>query len=350
MTAEQFASKYASTDTSGGPEIYNRWRADRILHESIGSGIVLADLIHGDGLGDQVSRDVLDAFHNLTGGKVNTYGEARDRIADHLAENGGSVSSHWVSTIKGRYGENQFLENADQLEGAVRLSDLNSQEGYDIVQTTLEGASRYIQVKTSDDPGYILHEMASVQQKLEAGEITNPDGEVVDKIEFAIPSTVSDEVREKAASRGLNIDILPMETSASEAESVVHASADAVGPEIIDNLLIELAGGALLAGSLHAMREGFLVYKGAKDMKQAAASLGKETALTTGGLTAGLVVETALRDAALAGEPTIMALTFATSITTRIALGDVAKRVDHAQWVSAKTAGLERRTARLRAL
>ena len=350
MTADEFISKHDSTDTSHASTIFSRWKADRILNEAIGGGVILSDLIHGDGLGDQVSEDVLEAFHNLTGGKVHTYEQARERITEQLAENGGNVSSHWVSTIKGRYGENQFLEEADQLEGTVRLSGLNNQEGYDIVQVTPEGATRYIQVKTSDDPNYILREMESLNQKLEAGKVTTSDGEVVEKIEFAIPSTVSEEVRAEAKSQGLHVDVLPMETSASEAESAVQTSVDAVGPEAIDNLLLELAGGALVAGSLHTLRESFLVYKGAKDMRQAARSLGKETALTTGGLTAGLVVETALRDAALAGEPTIIGVTFATSVATRFALSDIAKRADYAQWVRVKRSRLDERIAQIRAV
>jgi hypothetical protein len=148
----------------------------------------------------------------------------------------------------------------------------------------------------------------------------------------------------------MSLDVLPMETSATEAESAVKASADAIGPEVIDNLFLELAGGAVAAGALHTLREGFLVYKGAKDMNQAAASLGKETALTTGGVSAGLMVETALRDAALAGEPTVMALTFGASVATRFALGDIAKRADHAQWTSIKTSQLEDRIAKIRSL
>jgi hypothetical protein len=350
MTADEFASKYDSTDTSQASKIVNRWRADRILDESIGGGIVLADLVHEDGLGDQVPEGVLDAFHNLTGGEVSTYDQARERITQQLAENGGDVSTGWVSTIKGRYGESQFLENADQLEGTVRLSDFSNQEGYDIVQTTADGSSRYIQVKTTGNPDHVLHEMESLHQKVEAGEITTPEGEVVETIEFAVPSTISEEVQTEVASREMSLDVLPMETSATEAESAVKASADAIGPEVIDNLFLELAGGAVAAGALHTLREGFLVYKGAKDMNQAAASLGKETALTTGGVSAGLMVETALRDAALAGEPTVMALTFGASVATRFALGDIAKRADHAQWTSIKTSQLEDRIAKIRSL
>ena len=347
-TIEEFADKYDAGDTDG---IFHRWKADDLLHGSIGPGVVLADLIHEDGLNDQVSEELRDAFRNLTSGEVHSYQEARERIAEALREGGSGVSQQWISTIKGRVGENQFLEAAsEEVEGKVQLAELSDQKGYDIVYQPPGGDTRYIDVKTSGDPDYITSEMAETQAELEAGEITTPDGEVVADIEFAVPSNVFEEVQGQAAEQGLDLNLIPIDSPSWHATEIVEAGVDAVGPEAFEHLFEEIFVGTLTASALHSMREGFQVYKGAKNTQQAFEDAAEETALSGGSLGAGFVVESALREAALVGEPTTMAITFGSSIAVRTVLGDFAKRADHAELVTHQNARLRKNLETLQSL
>ena len=349
MDIDEFAETHEHDRSGEAGDIFRKWKADRLLHASLGNGVILADLIHGDGLNDEVPDEVVDAFHNLTGGEVDSYAEARTRIAEQLREHDGDgVSDNWISVIKGRVGENRFLEHAEQIDGDLRLATDSNQEAYDVVHTT-GGETRYISVKTSGDPGYIVDEMEATRRKIEAGEVTTPEGEVVRDVEYAVPSPVSEDVQARAAERGLSADVIPMDTTSAEAAGVVEAGVDAVGPEAVENLFWELTGGTAAAAAIHGLREGFLVYKGAKEMNQAARDAAEETAVTGGGLTAGVVVESAFREAALAGEPVAMAAVFGTSVTVRVVLGDVVKRSDYAAWMHRQNAALEETMGRVAA-
>jgi hypothetical protein len=61
------------------------------------------------------------------------------------------------------------------------------------------------------------------------------------------------------------------------------------------------------------------------------------------------VVESAFREAALAGEPVAMAAVFGTSLTVRVVLGDVVKRSDYAGWMHRQNAALEETIERVAA-
>lgn len=326
---------------SDSSEIFRRWKADRLLNESVAGGVILADLIEEDGLNDQVSEEVLDAFRNLTGGEVETYEEARNRIAEQIGSGESGASQQWISTIKGRVGENQFQQSADELPGDARLADESNQEAYDVVYTSPQGETRYVDVKTSDSSDYIVDEMESTQQQLDAGEVTTPDGEVVREVEYAVPEGTADKVQEEAASRGVDLGVIPMETGADEAAGTVEASVGAVGPEAIENLFQELAAGTAAMGAIHGMVQGFLVYKGSKQVNQAIVDAAEETALSGTGLSAGLVVESALREAALTGEPMTMALVFGTSVSVRAVLSDFVKRGEYASWMQRRNDRLD---------
>lgn len=330
---DEFEDKHDKGTISDSSEVFRKWKADRLLNESVAGGVILADLIHEDGLNDQVPEEVLRAFRNLTDGEVSTYEEARDRIAGQIGPGGDGVSQQWISTIKGRIGENQFQQSAEELPGDARLADESNQEAYDVVYTSPQGETRYVDVKTSDSPHYIADDMESTQQKLDAGEITTPDGEVVQEVEYAVPEGISEKVQEEAADRGVDLGVIPMETGADEAASTVEASVGAVGPEAIEGLFQELAAGTAALGAVHGMVQGFLVYKGSKQMTQAVVDAAEETALSGTGLSAGLVVESAFREAALAGEPMAMMVVFGTSVSVRALLSDFVKRGEYVRWM-----------------
>ncbi len=328
-----FKRKHGDDVTPGSSAVFQKWKADRILNESVVGGVVLADLIHEDGLNDQVPEEVLGAFRNLTDGEVDTYEEARDRIAEQIGPGGDGVSQQWISTIKGRIGENQFRQSANELPGNARLADESNQEAYDVVYTSPQDETRYVDVKTSDSPYNIVDKMESTQRKLDAGEITTPDGRVVREVEYAVPEGISEKVREEAADRGVDLGVIPMETGADEAASTVEASVGAVGPEAIEGLFQELAAGTAAMGAIHGMVQGFLVYKGSKQMNQAVADAAEETALSGAGFSAGIMVESAFREAALAGEPMAMAVVFGTSVSVRTLLSDFVKRAEYVRWM-----------------
>lgn len=347
---EKFQDEHDNGEAFDSSEIFRKWKADRLLNESVAGGVVLADLIHEDGLNDQVSEEVLGAFRNLTGGEVDTYEEARDRIAEQIGPEGDGVSQQWVSMIKGRIGENQFQQSAEELPGDARLADESNQEAYDIVYTSPGGETRYVDVKTSDSTYNIVDKMESTQQKLDAGEITTPEGEVVREVEYAVPEGVSEKVREEADERGVDLEVIPMETGADEAARTVEASVGAVGPEAIEGLFQELAAGTAAMGAVHGMVQGFLVYKGSKQMSQAVVDAAEETALSGTGFSAGLVVESAFREAALAGEPMAMAVVFGTSVSVRVLLSDFIKRGEYTQWMERRNGRLDELTLKVKSV
>jgi hypothetical protein len=184
----------------------------------------------------------------------------------------------------------------------------------------------------------------------EAGEITTPNGEIVGDVEIAIPSNVFEEVQSQASEQGIDLNLIPIDTPSWHATEIVEAGVDAVGPEAFEHLFEELFVGTLTASTLHAMRETFQVYKGAKNTKQAIKDGTEEAVLSGGSLGAGFVMESAFREAALVGEPTTMAITFGSSIAVRTVLGDFAKRADHVELVAHQNTRLRKNLETVRSL
>ena len=74
-----------------------------------------------------------------------------------------------------------------------------------------------------------------------------------------------------------------------------------MGPDQLEHFFDELLGGAVAAGSLHALVNGFLWYKGSKEFSAAFASTAASTTLSTAGIGVGLIADTLCHAAVLSG-------------------------------------------------
>lgn len=186
-----------------------------------------------------------------------------------------------------------------------------------------------MQVKAYSDANGVMGEIRKVLGKVDAGIIKDGDL-IVDKVDFAVPENIDDEVREKVQAAGIDIEILTIPMTSPEVRAVVGEGVADVGPEALSHFFGELLGGSLTAAALHGAVNGFLVYKGAKERSQFIEDTVYSTGISSGGLTAAFVTEAALHKlsayAAILGGPTTWAATFGVGMTARMYLKRVADR------------------------
>lgn len=229
------------------------------------------DAAVGDGLLNQVSPDLLNSMTNLMGEKSDTYEEARQLIAQKIA-NGDKSFAGFVNKIKGQLGEDQFVaENSDYV-----LAISKSQEGVDAIRGLGTDFVEAVQVKMYKNANDVIHHMQVVQQKINNG--LTVQGETIDKLSFAVPYDIAEEVRLKAAMHAdlLTIDIIPVGvTSKALAEVVVQDGYN------ISHPLIHIAGDAFstigLMVALDALTNTYLCVKGKKTFAAVARDISLKT-------------------------------------------------------------------------
>ena len=343
-TIAEFYDRYSGGPTQSFETICDRWDKEEelgnLLQTAIGAGVVLGDLLVGDGLNDQISPELLDGFAELMGQKADSYDEVRSILLDKL-QNGEKSVFGLVNKIKGQIGENQFLQGA-QAEGlSARLAELGNQPSWDVAIDNADGTTRYIQVKMYSDVGDAVRHMQDVTQKLDEGVIISDGDRVVEAIDFAVPANIAEEVSARSAELGIDMQVIPIDMTAAEAADVVQTGFDNVGPEALSNLFGELFGASVAVVALHGLVNAFLVYKGAKAADRFLADTVEQTAISTGAIAAGLSLELVLNQISLIGGPPTYALVFCTSMATRGILRRVARRQDYVSWLRAQNAHLE---------
>ncbi|MDB5344738.1 MAG: hypothetical protein JWP89_3115 [Schlesneria sp.] len=270
------------------------------LHtDAIGTGVMVGDALHGDGFRDQIPSELRDAFRALMHKKADSYNEMRQILADKIRDGDGDFLSFrdrrvqgFVSKLKGQIGENLFKEHAG---AAAQLAESGCQEGWDVVVAQRDGLHEYVQVKLYANADNVIRKMREVHEKVSNGLIEGVNGETIERIDFAIPENIADAVKERIANQFpelIDIKIHTVGISATAAADIVHEGLNNVGPEALEHLFDELLGGTMTAGALHALANGFLWYKGAKDFSDAFADTMASTALSTSGICLGLLAST----------------------------------------------------------
>ena len=129
------------------------------------------------------------------------------------------------------------------------------------------------------------------------------DGDIVENIDFAVPADIADRVIElKDHYPQLeSIHVLPIPIDTHAAADIVKEGIVNVGPEQLEHFFDELLAGAVAAGSLHALVNGFLWYKGSREFSAAFASTAASTTLSTAGIGVGLIADTLCHAAVLSG-------------------------------------------------
>lgn len=351
MTIDEFCARHGKDPRNAG-EVTRQWgveQIDRLLQTLeaqqdpwIGGAVIAADALNGDGLRDQIPTELRDAFAKLMRERADSYSEMRKILADKIRDTDGSfLSLHdpqvrgFISKLKGQIGENIFQENA----GAVaHLAESGSQEGWDVMVDKGD-VHEYVQVKLYSDPAKVVERMREVQEKCDR--LAGWNGEAIDHVDFAVPESIADRVRELAGGYpeldGMRVLSIPI--SAMQAGDIVKEGLANVGPGEFAHFFDELLGGILAAGSLHALANAFLWYKGNKEFSAAFADATASTALSTSSIGLGLMAETLFDSVVVAGP---------LGITSRILLSRMARaRWSFADYLDASTTELRRLTADL---
>ena len=109
ITIAEFDDRYSDSPTQSFRTICDRWdkeeELDNLLQTAVGAGVVLGNMLVGDGLNDQISPELLDGFAELMGQKADSYDEVRSILLDKL-QNGEKSVFGLVNKIKGQIGEN----------------------------------------------------------------------------------------------------------------------------------------------------------------------------------------------------------------------------------------------------
>ena len=342
-TIAEFYDSYSGGPTQSCRTICERWdkdeELDNLLQTAVGAGVVLGDLLVGDGLNDQISPELLDGFAELMGQKADSYDEVRTILLDKL-QDGDSAVFGLINKIKGQIGESHFMQEAQAAGLNARLAELGNQEAWDVAIDNADGTTRYIQVKMYSDADGVVSHMQDVSHKLAAGVEISDGNQVVEAIEFAVPANIAEEVRARAAELGIDIPVIPINMTAAEAADVVQTGFDNVGPEALSNLFGELLGAGVAVAALHGLVNAFLVYKGAKAADRFLADTVEQTAVSTGAILAGMSLELVLSHISVVGGPPTYALVFCASMATRGILKRVARRQDYVSWLRVQNAHL----------
>ena len=93
----------------------------------------------------------------------------------------------------------------------------------------------------------------------------------------------------------------PIQVSSQRAADLVTEGMGNVGPDQLGHFFDELLGGCLVAGSLHGVVNGFLWYKGSKELSAAVADAAADSAVSSVGIGIALLAESAFDTAFMAG-------------------------------------------------
>jgi hypothetical protein len=354
MKIDEFCGQFGG-NTRNINDVLRRWQLNELdgllrtlrdQHDQlIGTAVIAGDALHGDGMLDQIPHELRDAFVNLMHEKADTYEQMRQILLHHIrADNSGFLSlddGHvvgFISKIKGQIGENIFQHHVGT---AAHLAPSGCQEAWDIWLDNGEDGHEYVQVKLHASASKIVSYMRIVQEKVANSSIEGWHSETVHNIDFAVPEDIADHVRHLAANYPElhDMHVLPIPVSPAVAADFVKEGMSNVGPEQLGHFFHELLGGAVAAGSLHALVNGFLWYKGSKEFFAAFAGAAASTAISTTGIGLGLVTETLYHAAMLSG---------AVGISSRLLLGRLARsRWNLAEFLEKSIAEADARIAAL---
>ncbi len=352
MNIEDFY-KYFRADTHKPAELVcNRWEKEKQVDDFLGmevsSGVIIADLMVGDGTLDQVSPALKEAFEGLMHEKADSYSKIHQILLEKLEMGDKSV---WgmVNKVKGQVGENIFRDTCADEGVTATLATSGSQEGWDIAVDKGEGVTQYVQVKMYNNPNEVIKKIIEVDEKVKAGAIFGENGEVVNNIDFAVPEDIASTVEAKLAELNIDIDIIPVNTTANEVAEVVQMGFDNMGAGAMENLFEELLGSTVATAAIHTITNAFLVYKGSKDSEAFILDTIKTSSSSVAGLMTGMSVEMLLNQVAWIGGPPTSALVFATSFSTRAIAKRVLQRGDSTSWVLGINKSLDRLTESIEA-
>ena len=269
MTADDFLNhkEYGWQPTRNIADVVHQWdheREGKSCDDITGMTTMLVvlgiDAAIGDGLLNEVSPELLAAMSHLMGEKADTYNEARSLISEQL-QHGNEAFSGFVNKIKGQIGEDRFVQEYPEYV----LAFSKNQEGVDALRNMGDGLVDAVQVKLYADPGAVLQHMLAVHKKVENGLLVQ--GELVGKLNFAVPEDIAATVRSKAATHPelANIEILPIKSTADEVANVVRGAGDRIANPL-EHLGDEIMSSVAAMAAIDALANAYLVAKGKKSI------------------------------------------------------------------------------------
>ncbi len=292
MDIKKFNQKY-NKSLKSSKEIFKKWNIEREVDDFLGTsvftGVMIIDLLTGDGLKDRLSPDVYDAFQKLMGEKANTFEEIRELIVEKSLNGEASIGG-LLNKIQGQLGENAFLEN---IGSSAKLASDGAQEGWD-VSIDHGDSTQYIQVKIYKNPNEVIEKIREVNSKLEINGkgIAGIDGGNVNQIDFAVNSDIVEEVRERAKELGLENKILDVGASRDDLRGLLESNFEKLEDfSELNNFFTEILGTIGTVTVIHGVINAFFVWKGAKDINKALEDTAYSSAISTGGVAAAFIAE-----------------------------------------------------------
>lgn len=142
--------------------------------------------------------------------------------------------------------------------------------------------------------------------------------------------------------QGLGVDILEIKTTAEEAGDMVLEGFNNVGPESLSNFFSELFGATATIATMHALVNGFRLYKGAKEDKPFWEKTIEDTVLSSSGFATGMVVETLFRKIPFIGGIPLQVGVFISSIAVRAYLKRIAERRNFVRFIEKSNEHLDK--------
>jgi hypothetical protein len=350
MDISEFYDKYKSKRQKKIIDICDKWEKEKVIDDFLGttisSGVMISDLLIGDGSLDQISPELKQAFEGLMKEKADSYSKIRQILYEKLEKGDNSVLGT-VNKIKGQVGEEFFKQQCEKEGIVAQLAESGNQEGWDVYIENSDGVAEYVQVKMYSDAGGVIQHVKKIQDKIKEGSILGQDGLPIEKIKFAVPIDISYDLKEKISNSGYDVEVVTIPMSSEEAANVVVEGFNNVGPEAISNLFSELLVSTASVAALNAMANAFLIYKESKDTAAALADISKSTATSAVGIGLGMTTELLLNKVSWVGGPPTAILTFAVSFSSRAILKRVLQRGGSIIWIKDSIGQLEHLTVRL---
>lgn len=318
MTADEFLSdhEYGRKPIRDIADVISEWdqgRGGKSCDDATGMATMLVvlgiDAMAGDGVLNEISPELVKSMSHLMGEKADTYEEARQLITDKLAH-GDEAFTGFVIKIKGQIGEDRFIhEYPDYV-----LAMSKSQEAVDAVKPLGDGLVDAVQVKMYANPNAVVEHMLLVQSKVDHGLLVQ--GDLVGKLNFAVPEKIADDVRRIAAKHSelSNIDILPVKSTAEDVADIVRGAGDNIAHPL-QHFGSEIMASVAFMVALDALTNAYLLAKNKKSIGAVVQETALKTPIGAAALTASKGTAMFLAKTGAAANPIVIPIL--TAIATR---------------------------------
>lgn len=317
MDIEEFYKKYNGQEKPI-ESVVKGWddqEVDSILDDLAFGSAIFLDALNGDGVSDRISPELLDVLNQVyTDKDINTYGEARTLLKEFLEKDDDQVRG-FISMVKGRIAENKFVEVT---EGKVRLAQAANQKGWD-ASILRDDYIQYIQVKAYSDPYDVIKKMKKVNKQVLQGELVGENGEVIDKVDFAIPHDLVEKVSilQENNEEIAHIELISLPITAKQAGDIVAEGLSNLGDGAIAHLFNELLSGLLLPTAIVASINAYHVINNQKKVHEGVVDSVGSMSLTGVGYTSALITEVVLENML---DTMLSTVSFGVGVSTRIIL------------------------------